>query len=68
LGRRTVAAAICGALGGILATFLSAAICRTGESAGVHLVALGVWRVFIFTILSTIGAILTELGSPEPKL
>jgi hypothetical protein len=67
LGKRIVTAAVCGAAAGILATLLSAVICRAGESAGVHLVALGVWRVFIFTILSVVGAILTELGSPEPK-
>jgi hypothetical protein len=66
-GRRIVAAAVSGASFGVLATVLSAAIAQTGDSAGTHLIGLGLWRVFIFTILSTLGAVLTELSLPEPS-
>ncbi|MBN1362453.1 MAG: hypothetical protein JW993_17790 [Sedimentisphaerales bacterium] len=67
LGRRIVAAAVAGALAATLATGLSALIASTGQAADVHLLALGVWRVFIFTILSVVGAIGTELTLPEPE-
>ena len=67
LGKRIVVAAVCGAAAGVMATILSAAISRTGGPAGIHLIALGVWRVFIFAILTAVGAILTELTAPEPK-
>ncbi len=67
LSRRVCAGAISGVLTGVLATFISAWIARTGEYAGAGLLTLGVWRVFIFTILSVIGVILAELTMPEPK-
>jgi hypothetical protein len=66
--RRIMAAAMCGALAGSAATLLSLAIAQAGRQTGTFLiVALGVWRVFIFTILSTVGATLTELSLPEPR-
>jgi len=67
LSQRVSAAAITGVLTGLLATGISAAIGPMGESADVHLLALGVWRVFIFTILSVVGTILGELTLPEPR-
>jgi len=30
-------------------------------------VASGVWRLFVFAVLTTIGALATELNMPEPK-
>jgi len=60
LGKRIVAAAACGVLIGVLYTAVSAIL---GNNSGI--VASCVWRVFIFAILSTIGAIVTELKLPE---
>jgi hypothetical protein len=68
LGRRIVAAAVCGALTGVVATVLLAMISRTGQVSAARLVIVqGVWQVFLFTILSTVGAVMTELTLPEPK-
>lgn len=67
LGKRIVAAALGGLLTAVLATGLSALIARTGAVVDAPLIGLGVWRVFIFTILSVAGAALTELTLPEPK-
>lgn len=67
LGKRIVAAALGGLLTAGLATGLSALIARTGAVVDAPLIGLGVWRVFIFTILSVAGAALTELTLPEPK-
>jgi len=62
LGKRIAAAAACGVLSGLLYTAVSMIL----NSDGGILVG-GVWRVFIFAILSTIGAIVTELKLPEKQ-
>jgi hypothetical protein len=67
-GRRIGVAAISGALTGVVATLLSVVIAQTAPAAETHLVLVqGMWRVFLFTILSTVGAAGTELTLPEPK-
>ena len=66
LSRRVMAGALTGFLAALLATAASVAIVHGNEAAGAHLLALGVWRVFIFTILAVVGTILTELSLPEP--
>ncbi|HUU19376.1 MAG TPA: hypothetical protein VMW72_19660 [Sedimentisphaerales bacterium] len=63
LAKRIGAAAVCGVLIGVLSTAVSAILSYNGG-----IVASGVWRVFIFAILSTIGAIVTELKLPEPDM
>jgi len=65
--RRIIAAAVCGATSGALYTAISVA---SGYALGIGdgriLISL-IWRVFVFTILSTVGAIITELKLPEPR-
>jgi hypothetical protein len=60
LGKRIVAAAACGVLTGVLYAAASSAL---GHNS--RIVASCVWWVFIFAILSTIGALLTEIKLPE---
>ncbi len=60
LGKRIISAAACGILTGILYTLASVIISRNGL-----IIADGVWRIFIFAILSTIGGLITELYLPE---
>lgn len=68
LGRRIVIAAGCGALAGVLAALVSAVIGRPGQPSEMHLIiARGVWQVFIFAIVSAVGAAATELSLPEPR-
>ncbi len=68
LGRRIMSAAACGALTGVLAALLSIVIGGPGQPPETHLViARGVWQVFIFTIVSALGAAATELSLPEPR-
>ena len=62
LGKRIVAAAICGISVGIFYTFISATIENNSS-----IVESCVWRIFIFTILSIIGVIITEIKLPEPQ-
>jgi len=63
LGKRIFAAAVCGVLIGVLYTAVSARLNYNGGIA-----ASCVWRVFIFAILSTIGAIVTELKLPDTDM
>jgi hypothetical protein len=63
LWKRIVAATLCGVLIGVLYTAVSAILSYNGG-----IVASCVWRVFIFAILSTIGAIVTELKLPNTDM
>lgn len=63
LWKRIVAAALCGVVVGVLYTAVSAILSYNGG-----IVASCVWRVFIFAILSTIGAIVTELKLPNTDM
>ncbi len=67
LGRRVITGAVAGVLMAVVATLASIWISRTGQTTEVHLLALGVWRIFISTILATAGAIGSELVLPEPR-
>jgi hypothetical protein len=67
-GRRVGMAAVSGTLTGLAATLLSMLIARRALAAETALILIqGVWRVFLFTILSIVGAAVTELTLPEPK-
>jgi hypothetical protein len=68
LWRRIVAAAVSGALVGILATVAVAILGRDGGVNASSLVALCAMQTFVSTVLSAIGAIVTELGLPDPDL
>lgn len=61
LGKRISGAAICGIVVAILYTFISAVL---GMDEGVA--TQFAWRVFTFSIFTTIGAIITELKIPDP--
>jgi len=60
LAKRIRAAAVCGVLIGLLYTAVSAIL---GYNNGI--VAICAWRVFVVAVLSTIGAIVTELKLPD---
>jgi hypothetical protein len=63
LGKRTVTAAACGALAGAIYAGISALL---SHDSGI--LASCIWRMFFFAILSTIGAIITELKLPEQSI
>jgi len=67
LWKRIVAAAVCGLLLALVYTAVSAGL---GLAYGVTVNKIAVcfvWRGFIFTMLSILGAFLTELWLPEPS-
>ncbi|MHC4643529.1 MAG: hypothetical protein ACYS32_17950, partial [Planctomycetota bacterium] len=65
LWKRIVAATICGIALGVLYPAVSATLVK--EMAAIDIAKACAWRVFIFAMLSTVGAIVTELILPEPK-
>ena len=69
LWKRIIAAAVCGGAVGLLYTTLTGVIGSAEiDIAAWDLAKSGVWCVFIFTILTTIGAIITEMKLPDPDL
>jgi hypothetical protein len=62
LGKRIVTATVCGVLAGAIYAGISALLSYNGG-----IVASCIWRMFIFAILCTIGAIVTELKLPEQQ-
>ncbi|UCF44524.1 MAG: hypothetical protein JSV99_01385 [Planctomycetota bacterium] len=68
LWKRVVAAIVCGCLVGVLYTVFSAISSREGSITPGFIAADCIWRVLVFAILSTVGAVITELRLPEPQL
>jgi FtsH-binding integral membrane protein len=68
--QRIIAAVGCGALTGVLSTvFLAVLASRLGSPpAAGPLITHGIWQVFVFAVLSPLGAGLTELKIPDPDL
>ena len=67
LTRRVGAGAVCGFLIGILSTVSSTILGLNTTAEPGDLIANGLWRIFLFTLMSTIGVLITELSLPEPK-
>jgi hypothetical protein len=64
--KRIVTAVICGVVVGALYTMFSAILSHSSGTAAYNPTAACVWRMFVFAVLSTIGAVVTELKLPEP--
>jgi len=67
---RVIAAVGCGILTGVLSTAVMAVLAdRIGSPLPVgRLTTLVVWQMFVFAVVSPLGAILTELKIPDPDL
>ncbi|MHC4114077.1 MAG: hypothetical protein ACYSSL_01960 [Planctomycetota bacterium] len=67
LAKRIASATICGAAAGILYTAVSVIVSHVQNAASETAKAWAI-RAFVFAIISTFGAILTELNLPDPDL
>jgi hypothetical protein len=67
LWKRIIGGAICGGAVGLLYTAVSTILGYGWQDRLSEVATNGVWRVFVFAILSTLGAILTEIKLPEPR-
>ena len=64
---RVIGAVICATAIGIFSTLISA-ILGTAEAIGFSEIAVVcLWRIFVFTILSVVGLLFTEINLPEPE-
>ena len=61
LSKRIIGAAVCGVLMGTISGFLTSVLGYTGASGLVTILAISLWRAFLFSILSTASAIVCEL-------
>ncbi|MCK4958839.1 MAG: hypothetical protein KAT00_05555, partial [Planctomycetes bacterium] len=71
LAKRFVAGAFCGVAIGLLSVLASVILGRQMGTAEITVASAGlmcVWRVFAFTVFSTMGAIVAELKLPDPDL
>jgi hypothetical protein len=66
LSRRIVAAAVCGVLAVLLYSVISWILSHSTTIVAGNILISAAWRIFIFAVLGTIGAIATELKLPEP--
>ena len=70
LRKRIIGGAMGGAVMGICYTAISAILSNLSNLQPMNpadIFSSGVWRVFIFAILSTLGVLFTELIMPAPK-
>jgi Na+/proline symporter len=66
LWKRIIAAVFCGIAVGIIYTIFSVILSRDSGIAAGNPAVICMWRMFVFAVLSTIGAVVTELELPEP--
>jgi len=68
MSERIIGAAVCGAFVGLISTTVSSILLYgTGILVGDVLIQCA-WRIFIFSIVSSIGAIITEINWPDPDV
>jgi hypothetical protein len=64
--QRIIGAVLCGVIAGVSSTVISVAL-AAGSQIGIAQIAVSsLWRVFVFTIFSVIGVLITEIMLPEP--
>jgi len=68
LWERIIGALVCGAAAGVLYTAVSAVLGNSGGMPSGEIAVDCIWRIFIFSIFSPLGAILAELKLPDPDL
>ncbi len=68
LWKRFIAATICGITVGLLSAIVSVLLARNNGIEIGGFASVSIWRMFIFAILATIGAVITELKLPDPDL
>ena len=68
LGKRVTGGAASGSLLAILYTLTAAAVIQGNPATVADILLTTAWFVFIFTIVSTIGVIITEINLPGKKV
>jgi Na+-driven multidrug efflux pump len=63
--KRIVGAVVCGIMIGVFSTVVSASFAANNPVGISETFMTGIWRAFIFTLLSVLGLLITEIGLPE---
>ena len=65
--QRIIGAALCGVAVGVFSTVISAGI-HSGPPISIAVIIVNsMWRIFVFTIFSVVGLLITEINLPEPS-
>ena len=64
---RIIAAALSGLAAGAFSTAITGFLISAAPLEISEITVNGIWRVFVFTIFSVIGVLVTEINLPEPK-
>ena len=68
LGKRFVSATVCGVAVAVFYTAVSAMLGHSGGITAAKMVASCIWRIFVFSLFSLMGVIITELMLGDPEL
>jgi hypothetical protein len=66
LWKRIIAASVCGVVVSALYAMFSTILSRSSGIAAHSSISICMWRAFVFAILTTVGALVTEFMLPEP--
>jgi len=65
--KRIAGAALCGVAVGVLSAVISGLLGTNGPIGVSAIAIIGIWRAFVFTMISVLGVLLTEIKMPEPR-
>jgi len=63
--KRMIGAVVCGIIIGVFSTVVSAGFASDNPMGISEIAITGIWRAFVFTLLSVLGLMITEIGMPE---
>jgi len=67
LWKRIAGAALCGVAVGGFSTVVSGVLATNDPIGGSPIAITGIWRAFVFTLVSVVGVLGTETMMPEPQ-
>ena len=66
LKQRVIGAVLCGVVAGVSSTIISVALASEIQVGFSQIAVNSLWRVFVFTIFSVTGVLVTEINLPAP--
>ena len=64
--QRIIGAVLCGVIAGVSSPIISVALISANQIGFSDITVNSLWRVFVFTIFSVVGVLITEISLPEP--
>jgi hypothetical protein len=63
--QRMIGSVACGLMIGVFSVVISAGFAAANPAGISEMAITGIWRAFVFTLLSVLGLLITEIGMPE---